>query len=49
MYYDEINKYHFITFSGDETKIITNKNFSLDNKDNDEKINYLSSYLTYQF
>ncbi|MBQ7073732.1 hypothetical protein IJM86_01425 [bacterium] len=47
MYYDEINKYHFITFSGEETKIIKNKDFSFD--DDDEKINYLSSYLTYQF
>jgi len=43
MYYDEVNKYHFLVFSGDSVELIKNKDFSFD--DEDEKIEYLASYL----
>jgi len=46
-YYEEINKYHFVTFSGNEAKIIKEISFN-DKEQKDEKINYLSSYLSYQ-
>jgi len=47
MYYDEVNKYHFLVFSGDSVELIKSKDFSFD--DEDEKIEYLASYLWYQF